>query len=84
MAGIADLIENVQAATGIAKKDVDAVVRSVFTEIDAATNNGELITIRGFGSFKNKTRSARTGRNPQSGVAIQIPEKTVLSFKASK
>lgn len=84
MAGIADLITNVQAASGVAKKDVDAVVRSVFAQIEAAADNGESVTIRGFGTFKNKTRAARTGRNPQDGSTIQIPEKTSLGFKASK
>ena len=50
----------------------------------SATNMGENVVIRGFGTFKRTTRSARTARNPMTGDPIQVPEKSVLLFKASK
>ena len=87
MAGIADLVSTVidYAGTNVTKKDTEAIVRSVFEAINDTTNKaGESVTIRGFGTFKNKTRAARTGRNPQDGSTIQIAEKTVLTFKAAK
>lgn len=45
---------------------------------------GDGLTIADFGTFKYKTRAARTGRNPMTGAALEIPEQTALSFKATK
>lgn len=42
------------------------------------------LTIRNLGRFQRALRPARQGRNPQTGEAITIPAKQVLSFKASK
>lgn len=45
---------------------------------------GGKITIVGFGTFSVVRRDARTGRNPQTGQAIQIPAKNTVKFKAGK
>ena len=45
---------------------------------------GERVILRGFGTFQQKTSKARKGRNPATGEAIDIPERTALHFKASK
>ena len=47
-------------------------------------NNGDKITVRGFGTFKRKEAPARTARNPQTGEAIQVPARSVLKFSATK
>jgi nucleoid DNA-binding protein len=36
----------------------------------------------GFGTFSVSSRSARTGRNPQTGKEIKIAAKNVAKFKA--
>ena len=43
-----------------------------------------LIDLRGFGTFSTRDSAARTGRNPQTGVAIQIPARRVPGFKPGK
>ncbi|WP_159522655.1 HU family DNA-binding protein [Sunxiuqinia indica] len=60
-----------------AKKALDAFVESTTD----ALKNGDRVALIGFGSFSVATRSARTGRNPQSGAPIEIPEKKVVKFK---
>ena len=45
---------------------------------------GENVTLIGFGTFSAVKRTARTGRNPQTGKAIKIPAKTVVKFKPGK
>ena len=45
---------------------------------------GHRVEIRGFGSFALNYRPPRTGRNPKSGEAVQVPEKYVPHFKAGK
>ena len=50
--------------------------------IKAALLEEGKVTIAGFGSFKISTQAARTGRNPQNGLPIEIPEKKVVKFVA--
>lgn len=84
MAGIADLTDNVVTVTGLNKKDAEAAIKAVVGAIDTMTRQGESVIIKGFGSFKVKTRAARTARNPKTGEPLQVPAKDVLTFKAAK
>lgn len=44
--------------------------------------SGDVVSLGGFGTFSISKRSARTGRNPQTGKEIQIAAKNVVKFKA--
>ena len=57
--------------------------RVVFDAIKDRVEWGEKVRIKGFGTFQMKTRAARTARNPGTGEEVKVPEKTVLTFKAS-
>jgi DNA-binding protein HU-beta len=45
---------------------------------------GDSVTLVGFGTFSVSKRSARQGRNPQTGAKINIPARKVPVFKAGK
>ena len=45
--------------------------------------DGEQIKIAGFGNFEVKEKSTRRGRNPQTGQAIDISARRILTFKPS-
>jgi DNA-binding protein HU-beta len=45
---------------------------------------GDKVTLVGFGTYSVSKRSARIGRNPQTGKEIKIPAKKVVKFKAGK
>jgi len=49
-----------------------------------ALSTGERIEIRGFGSFSLRYRRPRIGRNPKSGMKVQINERYVPHFKPGK
>ena len=66
------------------QRDVERIVATVFNEITEALARGDRVELRGFGAFSVKTRDARTGRNPRTGEAVEVPEKTVPFFKAGK
>ena len=66
------------------QRDVERIVSTVFEEITAALARGDRVELRGFGAFSVKTRDAHTGRNPRTGDAVPVPEKTVPFFKAGK
>ena len=61
-----------------AAQALDAVLDTITTTVA----KGDKVTIPGFGTFEPRERSARTGRNPQTGAEIQIAATTVPGFKA--
>ena len=64
--------------------DVETIVSTIFDEITAALARGARVELRGFGAFTVKRRDARTGRNPRTGEAVPVEEKSVPFFKAGK
>ena len=66
------------------QRDIDRIVSTIFDQIAGALARGDRVELRGFGAFSAKRRSARTGRNPRTGVAVQVPEKLVPYFKSGK
>jgi integration host factor subunit beta len=78
---IAELAASNPHLTG---KDVELIVSTIFSEISAALARGERVELRGFGAFTVKHRNARTGRNPRTGAAVSVEEKSVPFFKAGK
>jgi len=80
----ADLTNFVAEETGMTKKDARIAVNVVIGGIEKGLVEDEKVTLVGFGTFSTAVRAARKGRNPKTGEEIQIPEKTVPKFKASK
>jgi len=80
----ADLIAALSAKNEISKKDAEKAVNGVLDLINEALKNGEKVQLMGFGAFEVKTRAARTGKNPSTGAAIEIPESKAVVFKAGK
>ena len=65
-------------------KDADFSVKVVLDAMSETLAKGDRIEIRGFGSFSLNYRPPRIGRNPKSGVKVQVPAKYVPHFKAGK
>ncbi|HUS52718.1 MAG TPA: integration host factor subunit beta [Thermohalobaculum sp.] len=66
------------------QRDVERIVSTLFEEITAALARGDRVELRGFGAFSVKQRDPRLGRNPRTGEAVPVPEKSVPFFKAGK
>nr|WGE05578.1 non-specific DNA-binding protein Hbs [Bacillus subtilis] len=79
-----ELINAVAEASELSKKDATKAVDSVFDTILDALKNGDKIQLIGFGNFEVRERSARKGRNPQTGEEIEIPASKVPAFKPGK
>ena len=80
-----ELIAELAAANPhLTARDVELIVSTVFDEITAALSRGDRVELRGFGAFTVKHRDARTGRNPRTGTAVSVQEKSVPFFKAGK
>lgn len=78
------LINEVAKKTGLTKKDSNAAIEAVMDSIVDALSHGKDVQLIGFGKFTVANRAARTGRNPQTGEAIQIPATKVPAFRAGK
>lgn len=77
----AELINQIHGSIGGTKKDAGDAVQAVFDSLSGAIKDGGRFTYPGFGTFTVKARAARTGRNPQTGAAIQIPASKSVGFK---
>ena len=80
----AELVEKVSTQINLTKKQTEVVVNTVFQSITDSLSNGKKVELRGFGSFRIRERNARIGRNPKSGVQVDVPAKRVPFFKAGK
>ncbi|MEK9945475.1 MAG: integration host factor subunit beta [Alphaproteobacteria bacterium] len=66
------------------QRDIERIVSTIFEEISAALARGDRVELRGFGAFSVKQRAARVARNPRTGEAVQVTEKSVPFFKTGK
>lgn len=67
-----ELVRAVADATKQSDSVSTQAVNAVFSAIEDSLSNGDEVTISGFGSFKVVERSARQGRNPQTGEPMTI------------
>ena len=79
-----ELIAKVAETSELSKKDALKAVEAVFEAITGALQGGDKVQLVGFGNFEVRERSARKGRNPQTGQEIDIAASKVPSFKPGK
>jgi DNA-binding protein HU-beta len=77
-----ELVEAMASNAGLSKADAKKALDGFIAATTDALKKGDRISLIGFGSFSISERSARTGRNPQTGKEIQIAAKKVVKFKA--
>lgn len=79
-----ELAAAIAEETGLSKNKAQEVLNAVTDQISAALAKNEPVSLPGFGNFSIRERSARTGRNPQTGASIRIPASRSVGFKAGK
>ena len=80
----AELVAMVAEKSGLDRKKSDKAVSAVFDSIKQALVESDKVQIIGFGTFENRERSERKGRNPRTGEEITIAASKLPSFKAGK
>ena len=70
--------------SGITGLQAEKAFTSLISGVTGALKKGKRVTFSGFGSFEVKTRKARKGRNPKTGVPINIPQKKRVKFNPSQ
>lgn len=79
-----ELVSKMAEEADISKKAAEDALNSFLGAVKGALSSGGSVSLVGFGTFGVSARSARTGRNPQTGATIQIAARKVPTFKAGK
>jgi len=83
-----DFVNALAERAGSSRADASRLVDLIFDPtsgvIARALQAGEKVQISGFGTFEAKSRKARTGRNPRTGLPIHIPASMTATFRAGK
>jgi DNA-binding protein HU-beta len=80
----AELIEAMAKSADISKAAAGRALDGMVEAVTKAMQEGDTLSLVGFGTFSVKERAAREGRNPQTGETIKIKASKIPSFKAGK
>jgi integration host factor subunit beta len=81
----AQIIERLsERVATLTKRQAEIVVNTMFNSVRDSLHKGDKTEIRGFGSFRLRTRRMKEGRNPKTGATVSVPAKRVPFFKAGK
>lgn len=76
-----ELVDAMAAKAGIEKTSAEAALDALVDAITTALADGDKVTVAGFGTFEVRQRSARSGRNPQTGEPMEIAASKGAGFK---
>lgn len=79
-----DLVNTVAEQTGLNSFQVKEVIERSLDAIRNKVAVGEMVTLRGFGTFQTKQRKAKPARNINTGETLLVPARKVVVFKPSK
>lgn len=79
-----DLTAYIADKADISTEKAQQAVASILDEITNALSRGDSINLVGFGTLEVRKRSARQGKNPQTGAAIEIAASSSVGFKPGK
>lgn len=79
-----DIVSIVAQGTGLTKKETAAVIDGFLATIVWALQNGQRVTLVGFGTFRTKDRPPRKLKNPRTGQTTSLPARRVPVFVPSR
>ena len=79
-----ELIKHLASSAEVTNKQAEAVLNALTTTVLDTVRAGGGLVITDLGKFGVADRAARTGRNPQTGEALEIAAKRVPTFSAAK
>lgn len=77
-----ELVAVVAEKAELTKKDAEKAVSAFIAAVEDAVAAGDTVSLTGFGTFEQRSRDARTGRNPRTGETIKIPASKQPAFRA--
>jgi len=79
-----DLAAAIAEKAELSKDKANEVLNAMLDEITGAVSKGDSVSLIGFGTFSVRERSARKGKNPQTGEPMDIPASKTVGFKVGK
>ena len=79
-----ELVAAIADQTDLSKDKASQALSVIIEEITQALERQESVNLIGFGSFIQRARGARTGKNPQTGQPMEIPASNTVAFKPGK
>ena len=79
-----DLAAIIADKADISNDKANDVLNAILDEITNSLSKKESVSLIGFGTFENRHRKARSGKNPQTGATIQSAESNTVGFKPGK
>ncbi|MDR3213720.1 MAG: HU family DNA-binding protein [Azoarcus sp.] len=77
-----EFVEALADRLEVPRAQAERALAGVLEIVSEELVKGEKVAFTGFGSFEVSRRAARTGRNPQTGGTLDIPESNVPKFSA--
>lgn len=77
-----ELVDKIASTANLSKSDAESALNAFIDAVQGSVAAGDKVSLPGFGSFSRTERSARTGRNPQTGQPVQIPASKAPKFTA--
>ncbi len=79
-----DLVNQISEELGFTQNDVAKTIEKALEIVSKKLGEGKRWEIRNFGVFEVKKRAPRKGRNPKTGVVVNVPYRYAVTFKAGK
>ena len=79
-----ELVAAIADQADLSKDQAAQALSAIIEQITQAMERQETVNLIGFGSFTQRSRSARTGKNPQTGQPMDIPASNTVAFKPGK
>jgi bacterial nucleoid protein HU beta subunit len=79
-----ELVAAIAEKSELSKADAGRALEALIDAVKETLAKGEDVAIVGFGTYKLRSRAARTGRNPRTNEEIKIPASKVPAFTAGK
>lgn len=76
-----ELVKTVADRSGLTQKNVAIALDAILDAISGSIASGDKVSLVGFGTFEQRDRKGRAGRNPATGEAINIPASRSVAFK---
>jgi len=78
------LVKGVADRSGLTQEQVDTALNGLTEVVTDSVKAGDKVVVPGFVSFERVERAARSGRNPQTGEAMEIPAQHAVKVSAGK
>ncbi|XOD68014.1 MAG: HU family DNA-binding protein [Flavobacteriales bacterium Tduv] len=80
----AEIVTKIAYDVGLEKDEILKVLDAFTATVKETLVCGEEVTLRGFGTFSNKSRAEKIGRNITKNVSVVIPAHSIPAFKPAK